>query len=106
MLGSEHENERDENIESAVSILEKQKGKVVFHAGETHYGNTDLLHSGIDDLEIKKISLFKKACINQNIELQALGKRLDEIKNINPPEFMVIFCKINAKPKNKKIPSS
>ena len=83
VLGSEHENERDENIESAVLILEKQQGKVVFHAGETHYGNTDLLNSGIDELEIKKISLFKKACINQSIELEALEKRLDEIKNIN-----------------------
>ena len=83
VLGSEHENEGDKNIESAVSILEKQQGKVVFHAGETHYGNTDLLHSGIDDLEIEKISLFKKACINQNIKLKALEKRLDEIKNVN-----------------------
>ena len=83
VLGSEHENERDENIDSAISILEKQQGKVVFQAGETHYGNTDLLYSGIDDLELEKISLFKKACRSQNIELKALEKWLDEIKNVN-----------------------
>jgi len=68
VLGSEHENHPDENINSAISILEKQQGKVVFHAGETHYGSTDLLHSGIDDLEREKVSLFKKACSNQNID--------------------------------------
>jgi len=83
VLGSEHENHPDENINSAISILEKQQGKVVFHAGETHYGSTDLLHSGIDDLEREKVSLFKKACSNQNIELEDLEKRLDEIKSVN-----------------------
>lgn len=83
VLGSEHENYRDEKIELAITLLKEQKGKVVFHAGETRYANTDLLHTGIDELEIEKISLFKKACSNQNIELKALQNRVNEIKKSN-----------------------
>jgi len=83
VLGSEHEDERDSKIESAISLLKEQKGKVVFHAGETRYANADLLYSGIDDLEIEKISLFKKVCSSQNIKLNTLENRLDKISNAN-----------------------
>lgn len=83
VLGSEHENDRDNKIDVAISILENQNGKVVFHAGETRYANADLLHAGIDDLEKEKISLFNKVCSNQNIERKDLLNRLNEIKNVN-----------------------
>jgi rfaE bifunctional protein kinase chain/domain len=85
VLGSEHEreNDRDQKINSAIELLKGQNGKVVFHAGETHYANTDLLHADIDDLELEKITLFKKVCRHQDIGLETLEGRLKKIENVN-----------------------
>ena len=83
VLGSEHENDRDEMINSAITLLNEQKGKVVFHAGDTRYANADLLYTGIDELERERISSFKKVCSNQGIDLRSLEKRLNEIENVN-----------------------
>lgn len=79
VLGSEHEFEPDEKIDSAITQLKEYNGKVVFHAGEAHYANADLLHSRIDDLEEEKVNLFKKACKNQNIQISNLQDRLNKI---------------------------
>ncbi len=81
VLGSEHEYERDEQMDSAISVVEAYGGKVVFHAGETHYASADLLHTRQDELEQEKVKLFRKACLNQNIDIQALYQRLEKIKD-------------------------
>ncbi|HFD31162.1 MAG TPA: ADP-heptose synthase [Gammaproteobacteria bacterium] len=81
VLGSEHEAKQDEQMDSAITVIEECGGRVVFHAGETHYATADLLYVGQDELEQEKINLFKKACRNQNIEIQSLNRRLEQIKN-------------------------
>ncbi len=83
VLGTEHESERDEQMDLAISVMEEHGGKVVFHAGATHYATTDLLYIGQDELEKEKINLFKKACRNQNIEIHSLQRRLEQIKDTN-----------------------
>ena len=83
VLGSEHEYERDKQMDSVISAIEEYGGKVVFHAGETNYATADLLYIGQDELEREKVDLFKKACRNQNIGIQSLQRCLEQIKDTN-----------------------
>ena len=41
VLGKEFEFERDDQVSDAVQLLKKQGGKILFHAGETHYASAD-----------------------------------------------------------------
>ena len=41
VLGKEFESERDDQVSDAVQLLKKQGGKILFHAGETHYASAE-----------------------------------------------------------------
>jgi len=83
VLGSEHELDKNEMVDNAIFILEKNEGEIIYHAGDTHYANTDLLHIKIDDLEQEKINLYKNACRNQKLEIRKLEKRVKKIAESN-----------------------
>ena len=50
VLGKEFESERDDQVSDAVQLLKKQGGKILFHAGETHYASADLLRDNLPNL--------------------------------------------------------
>ena len=41
VLGKEFESEQDDQVSDAVQLLKKQGGKILFHAGETHYASAE-----------------------------------------------------------------
>jgi len=87
VLGSEHEQQADAIVKNAILKLESNNGKIIYHAGDTHYANTDLFHINIDELEQENITLFKKACRNQKLDVSQL---LQRIKKIAESKILVI----------------
>ncbi|EMY76221.1 putative bifunctional protein RfaE, domain I [Leptospira weilii serovar Ranarum str. ICFT] len=87
VLGKEFENTDRENIKEAISAIEKQNGKVVFHAGEVHYASADLLHGSQQDLESERKHLFLQTCKRQGIDLPKL---LDRIGKFSDSKILVI----------------
>lgn len=81
VLGKEFENTDRKDIKDAVSTIEKQNGKVIFHAGEIHYASVDLLHGSQQDLESERKQLFLQACKRQGIELTKLLNQIDKFSN-------------------------
>lgn len=87
VLGSEHEIEHNEKIDQAIFELEKNNGEVIFHSGDAHYANTELLHSNIDQLEKEKINYFNVASKKQGLNADNLKSVLEQIQNT---EMLVI----------------
>ena len=81
VLGKEFEFERDDQVSEAVQLLKKQGGKVLFHAGETHYASSDLLHDNLPDLHEQQTQLFKQACKKQKLHLDELLECIDKFKD-------------------------
>jgi rfaE bifunctional protein kinase chain/domain len=78
VLGSEFERTEQKDIKEVISIVEGFGGTVVFHAGEVHYANADLLHGSQEDLESEKMSLFLQSCKRQGIQLNQLIERIHD----------------------------
>ncbi|EQA61190.1 PfkB family carbohydrate kinase [Leptospira alexanderi] len=81
VLGKEFENTHREDIKAAVSTVEEQKGKVIFHAGEIHYASADLLHGNQQDLEFERKQLFLQACKRQGVRLSNLLQQISKFSN-------------------------
>ena len=81
VLGKEFEYERNDQVSGAVLQLKKQGGKILYHAGETHYASSDLLHDNLPDLHEKQTTLFKQACNQQKLKLDELLECIDKFKN-------------------------
>jgi rfaE bifunctional protein kinase chain/domain len=81
VLGKEFEQQQPKYIRSAISVITKQ-GKVVFHAGETHYASTHLLYDNVSDIENKNIVNFQSICKNNKITYDTLQDRVSDFSNL------------------------
>ena len=59
VLGKEFESEQDNQVSKALYQLKKQGGKILFHAGETHYASADLLRDNLPNLHDQNIKQYK-----------------------------------------------
>jgi len=80
VLGREFEQNRPKQIGVAITTVEKY-GKVIFHAGETHYSSTNLLHGNVSDLENNNREQLNIICEKHNIILNSLQDRLNNFSN-------------------------
>lgn len=87
VLGKELENTHREDIKAAVYSIEKQNGKVIFHAGEIHYASSDLLHGSQQELESERKHLFLQVCKRQEVKLSNL---LQQINKFSSSKILVV----------------
>mgnify|MGYP003967080253 FL=1 len=80
VLGKEFEQNQSEQINLAVNAV-KNHGKVVFHAGETHYFNANLLFKNVADIEVNSKNQLNKICKNYKITLRDIQKKLSNFSN-------------------------
>jgi rfaE bifunctional protein kinase chain/domain len=78
VLGKEFEFERDDQVNDTVRLLKKQGGKILFHAGETHYASADLLSDNLPELQNQHITQFKQTCNKQKIKMDGLLECIDK----------------------------
>ncbi len=81
VLGKEFESERDDQVIDAVQLLKKQGGKILFHAGETHYASADLLRDNLPNLHNQNIIQYKQACKQQKIKMEDLLECIDKFED-------------------------
>jgi rfaE bifunctional protein kinase chain/domain len=81
VLGKEFESERDDQVSDAVQLLKKQGGKILFHAGETHYASADLLSDNLPELQNQHINQFKQTCNQQKIKMKGLLECIDKFRD-------------------------
>jgi rfaE bifunctional protein kinase chain/domain len=81
VLGKEFENRKTKEIELAINTVNKQ-GKVVFHAGETHYATTHLLHKNVSDIESNNIVKFQSICKSNEITCDTLQGRISNFSSL------------------------
>lgn len=86
ILGKEFESIQSKQIRLAIKAI-KECGRVVFHAGETHYANSSLLHDTAFNIESNNRDNFRKICKKHNITINSLQSRLEEISNL---ELLVV----------------
>ena len=80
VLGKEFEQNQSEQINLAVNAV-KNHGKIVFHAGETHYFNANLLFKNVADIEVNSKNQLNKICKNYKITLRDIQKKLSNFSN-------------------------
>jgi len=80
VLGREFEDKQPKQISSAINLM-KSSGEVVFHAGETHYATSDLLHDNVFDIEKNNRNKFNKICQKYDITLKKIQDRLANFSN-------------------------
>jgi rfaE bifunctional protein kinase chain/domain len=80
VLGKEFESERDDEVRDSVQLMKKQGGKILFHAGETHYASADLLMDNLPNLHDQNIKQYKLACNQQKIKTDKLLKCIDKFE--------------------------
>jgi len=80
VLGKEFEQNQSEQINLAVNAA-KNHSKVVFHAGETHYFNANLLFKNVADIEVNSKNQLNKICKNYKITLRDIQKKLSNFSN-------------------------
>lgn len=81
VLGKEFESERDDQVSDAVQLLKNQGGKILFHAGETHYASADLLWDSLPNLHDQNIKQYKQACNQQKINKEEMLARIDKFED-------------------------
>ena len=80
VLGKEFKQKQPEQISLAISTANKE-GSVVFHAGEVHYSNSDLLHKNVSDIENSNKDKLNLICKDYNITINNLQSRLKSFSN-------------------------
>jgi len=86
VLGKEFENKQPQQIKLAISEIKKQ-GRVVFHAGETNYSTSNLLHGSTLDLESSRKNTFKAICKNYKLTSKSLK---DKVGKFSSSSLLVI----------------
>ena len=81
VLGKEFEKNRHLDLKPAAEIIEKNGGKIVYHAGEVHYSSADFLHSSTEDIEDERHEMFLDACRRQSLSAKNLVDRIGKFKN-------------------------
>jgi rfaE bifunctional protein kinase chain/domain len=81
VFGKEFEYKQSIQIKLAIDIVSEQ-GKVVFHAGETHYSATNLLHENVLDIESNSRNQLREICKSRNVTLNSLQDRLNNFSDV------------------------
>jgi rfaE bifunctional protein kinase chain/domain len=81
VLGKEFESEREYQVRDAVQLLKKNGGKILFHAGETHYASADLLRDNLPNLHNQQNKQYKQACNQQKIKMEGLLECIDKFED-------------------------
>lgn len=82
-LGREFEISRKNEIILAVNTVEKLRGRVEFHAGETHYSPSSLKEYSEDLATEQQFNAFKQSCFRQNLNSTRLIAAMEHFKNAN-----------------------
>jgi len=80
VLGKEFEKDRQGQLRESLKALQEVSGKVVYHAGETHYATTDLLREEPRDLQRERWEQFQQACQRQQLDLSKLHQALNRFQ--------------------------
>ena len=80
VLGKEFEQKQPKKIRLALSAVNEEV-RVVFHAGETHYSTSNLLHGNVLDIEDRSKKQLNSICKNHNITLNSLQDRLNRFSD-------------------------
>jgi len=80
VLGREFEDKQPKQISSAIDLM-RSGGKVIFHAGETHYATSGLLHDNVFDIEKINRDKFNEVCQKYNITFKKIQDRLANFSN-------------------------
>ena len=67
VLGKEFEQERYQQIRSAIEMVGARGGRTIFHAGEIHYASGELLHSTQDEITSERRRQYRQACAKHHI---------------------------------------
>jgi rfaE bifunctional protein kinase chain/domain len=82
VLGKEYQKTKRVDIVNAVQSLEQYGGNPVYHAGEIHYANADLLHGSSQSIEEERKTLFQQTCKRQNIKIKELVHQIHKFKDL------------------------
>ena len=80
VLGKEFERKQSKQISLAISAVNKE-GRVVFHAGETHYSTANLLHENVLDIESSSRDQLNTICKKYKITLKKIQNRLNSFSD-------------------------
>ena len=80
ILGKEFERSRSLEMEEAKSLLLKQGGLVLYHAGEIQYASSDLLKESLLDIRQERCRLFRAACERQTLKTASLLQSINKFK--------------------------
>lgn len=81
VLGKEYEGNQSELIRRYINSVENEGGSVVFRSGEIKYASTEFLFQSQENIEHTKVTAFKKACQQNNIDLHQIKQKLDLLSN-------------------------
>ena len=82
VLGTEQQRSRHKPILRAVEVMRQQGRQVLFHAGETHYANANLLRDTESDLAASRLTQFRRACERQGLNRALLEEQLQAWKQV------------------------
>ena len=77
VLGKEFEKIRSNEINEAIEVV-KKTGRVVYHAGEAHYFNANLLYSNVVDIEGSSKVQFQEICKKYKITANKLQEKIHQ----------------------------
>ena len=77
VLGKEFQYKQSKRISLAVNKAHKEGCDVVFHAGEVHYSNSNLLHENVSNIESFNRDKLNLICKDYNIDINSLQDRVN-----------------------------
>ena len=77
VLGREFSTIHSKSINLAIDAVQ-ECGKVVFHAGETHYATSNLLHNNVLDIETENKKIFRKICKNYQVTPDVIRSKISQ----------------------------
>ena len=83
VLGKEYENNLTDDISSTIKLLNKNKTKIIYHAGDINYASSDLLLNSESNLKNERKKQFIKALERQNISKECLIESCTRLKKSN-----------------------
>ena len=81
VLGREFKNQSNKGIALAISDA-KKNGRVLFHAGETSYASTQLLHHNVSEIQRNNIIRFKDICKKNKITSNTLQNKIKKFSDL------------------------
>lgn len=81
VLGTEFQNQDNQDINEAILKVKRLGRQVIYHAGETQYASTELLGESETNLQKDRKEQFLNACNKQKINYENLTKKINKFKD-------------------------